>query len=113
MVLEIISYEKKEDIPPVINCTDGIADIALQLIKELKVSSFEAYAILQKSNNKAKGYSEVVWNYYEALDDDFTWSEAKKVASKLKVPESSAHRYISIYIDNDMLLRVRHNHYKK
>lgn len=85
MVLEIISYEDKEEIPSVIWCSDTNLKIAFQLIKQLKVCSFEAYAYI-KSTGNSKGFTEVVWTYYEALADEFNWAEAKVGSQQIGDP---------------------------
>lgn len=111
MILSIIRC-MKGDIPQELQCSDTDFDTALNISGTLLPHTIKVYNQLKRHNNtkSASGRKSL---YLDKLPDTFNRATAMEIASLLGIKEKTAENYITGFINENLLVRVEHNHYQK
>jgi Protein of unknown function (DUF3987)/VirE N-terminal domain len=108
--LRLVDPGEKVDLK--IICSDADFNSSIKLINGLLMHTIKVYNYLRK-NGRGKSFKDKKRRFYENLPDEFTRNKALETASYLEIKEKTAEHYLSQFIEQDILHRIEHNHYKK
>lgn len=115
MILTALRYMDKNELSPIMTCSDTDFNIALTMIKVLFKHTEQVYKEMPTidSGIPNNGLTVICQTFYDKLPNKFDRKTYLTVASKLAIPFKTAEKYINRFIAKGMLSRFSHGSYNK
>ncbi|MGC4035215.1 MAG: DUF3987 domain-containing protein [Chitinophagaceae bacterium] len=93
-------------------CTDADFNTAKSIIGSLLHHTVNVYTSLQKTGN-AKRHRNIKEMYLDKLPATFDREKAMEIASLQQIKEKTAENYLTKFIKDEKVVKIKHNHYQK
>ncbi|MBE0676729.1 MAG: DUF3987 domain-containing protein [Bacteroidales bacterium] len=113
MILTIIRRIDEVEIEENVFCNEDDFWASLMITETLMEHASLVSDLIPKYNTKQKKFSEPRTKYLDSLPTEFSRKEADRLAVELKINLKTAEKYLSDFINDNIITRVEHGKYKK
>jgi len=111
-ILTLTRYIDQDSIPERITCSDKDFSTALKIADILSDHSSLVLNLFPK-DSPVSGMNDNKANFYKILPDEFPTQVAYDTGASIGILQKTVEKYLKIYIDKKILIRIRHGYYKK
>lgn len=112
MILSVIRATGYGALTEKVYCTDDDFDVAASMIDTLSYHTAQIFTQLQ-IKKRVKGAKQLKELYLEKLPTEFNREQAMQIAGLMAINPKTAENYLSKAVAESILIKIKHNHYKK
>lgn len=113
MILSILRFFDKTEIPKDIICRDDDFKTALSIADSLLVKAAETFKSLPSRENTENRQSELFERISQLLPEKFTRQDYNKIVKDLAINTRSSERYLKNMEKNELIKKLDHGKYVK